>query len=297
MLGTKLTTRRFSTLSQCCWRGGKKLPPVDTLWDRPEVAEFHLRWRKEIERTSGKVPDTKKQFNKARKKLLNKFRNGKEWKEYQELLEVFRYRPEDQGFRRNTQIISKIDMGDISFILTRDLFQYLKIGELIFDVNSRFLEFSRRVYDYCLLKNTLDDRPNPELRLYMDLLKFKNSRILQHVYDQKPSQIRRTLTAHMALDKLSGVEKHLVEAVERFIKENPYQTKTYLSSSYAKIKQTRDLAELADSQVVRNQLKASRLVGRRKHVFKDVVDLISEEDKLEQLKEKDEVGMSTKHSQ
>lgn len=244
----------------------------------PRQREFILKVNKELFLEFGEVPEKRKEFLKAKRLLDKKHRHGSEFKDHQELFEVFKSITEDQSIKRNTQIIAKINLGEMSLILTQDLFQYVQIGDDLYDLNSRFYEFSRRIYDYCLVQSFLDY--TPELGLFMKILDFKMQRLFATEKYKSPSQRKDTFLVHMAMDKAAGINAPLVKATEKFMKLYPKEVTRFISSSPNKDRNPQDFTDIPDSRCVRRRMKGVPFTnnGARKYLLKDARELLESED-------------------
>lgn len=238
--------------------------------------DFIQYWRKRMFREVGTVPTIKKEFDRLRRKLENRDQEGEKFKDYQELLEIFRDTVKEQEGRRNLQMIAKINMGKINFIITQDLCQYVQIGDVIYDLNTRFHEFGRRIHDYCLVKQYIDD--TPELGLFIDLLDFKFSKLHENDINKSAAQARETFAVHLTLDKVCEIETQLLEAVEKFKVQNPEAVHDFLKQSPHTSRSHIDFSELPDSKLVRRRLKGLPTTNTEllKHVISDAKEFLKD---------------------
>lgn len=200
-----------------------------------------------------------------------------------ELMPIYRMDPSQLRVRRNLTIISQVTMGEITFIMTKDLYQYVQIGDRIYDMNTRFLEFARRIYDYAGLGIIILNEDASELRLFRKIMEFKYGLLFAN-WPYKPRKLQKETTLnHFVMDKASKIEDSVMIATRKYLENYPEAFNNYLQPT-EEHKNDYDWTELPNSEAVRRYMKGapfitSNVFGRMKKGY------------IKDLEEKDNVEM------
>lgn len=205
-----------------------------------------------------------------------------------ELMAVYSKDPNESELERDLTIISKVTLGEMTFILTRDLNQYVQVGEKIYDMNTRFLEFPRRIYDYIGLKSYLAPDEAAELELFKKLMVFKYRKLFQKWEDKPTHYIKFTTFNHLLMDKELHIDDPVVSATRKYIEETPNALKQFLRPS-GRNKNKEDFTELPNSKAVKKTMKGMPLLvgGVRKYTLKDCKELLEYESSSEREPEEE----------
>ncbi|CCH46903.1 hypothetical protein BN7_6508 [Wickerhamomyces ciferrii] len=200
------------------------------------------------------------------------------------LFEIYQHSTDHLLKDRDLTIISQIPIAKATLILTRSLDQFIEIEGETYDLNNRYTEMNRRVYDYSYLQSYLDDYDNEELDLFMKLLQFKNKTILKRDQLKYTDDISNSQKKLIALDTLVGIDDLVIKAAKKFQLENPDEV-TEITQLDKVNEVTTDFTDLQDSKALRRAMKKEPInaSGFYRLSLKHALTVLEEEEAMNEV--------------